>query len=99
MKESLTALEQFISNFNLRQPNGVVFFNADIHFENNGHSETVQSEIHIITSDNIGALYILNLPGTDLMDMFSVKKQLFTCTAECLKIEADNYIVAITPVK
>lgn len=99
MKESLSRLEQFISDFNLRQSNGVINFTATIQFSNDsGESGTHESEVHIITSDNIGAVYFLSLDGKILPDMFSVKDHRFTYTKEKgLNIEGENYDVAVFP--
>ena len=98
MKESLYDLEQFIRDFDLRQSNGVIAFTATIHFNNEGQARTEKSEVHIITSDNIGAIYFLSLDGQALPDMFSVKDHLFTYTAgKCLSIESPVYKVAVFP--
>ncbi len=97
MKESLSALQQFISDFNLRQSNGVIAFRAALHFDN-GQQHTDDSEVHIITSDNIGAVYFLSLDGKNLPDMFSVTEHPFTYVAgECLKIESPVYTVTVSP--
>jgi len=98
MKDSLKELEQFISDFNLRRPDGVIAFPATVHFDNNGQTIIEQSEVHIITSDNIGAIYFLNLDGQALPDMFSVKDQQFTYSAgRGLTIEGPAYKVAVFP--
>jgi hypothetical protein len=99
MKESLSRLEQFISDFNLRQSSGVITFTATIHFSNAAaESGTVESEVHIITSDNIAAIYFLSVDGKIIPDMFSVKDHRFTYTkAKCLNIEGESYDVAVFP--
>ena len=98
MKESLSKLEQFISNFNLRQSSGIIAFTATIHFNVDGQTQTEESEVHIITSDNIGAIYFLSLDGKAVPDMFSVKDNRFSYTAgKCLSIEGTSYSVAVFP--
>jgi len=98
MKESLSELEQFINDFNLRQSNGVIAFTATIHFNNAGQTKTEESEVHIITSDNIGAIYFLSLEEQSLPDMFSIRDHRFSYTSgKCLSIESPVYSVAVFP--
>ena len=98
MKDSLNELEQFIKDFNLRQSNGVIAFAATVHFDNGGQTIIEESEVHIITSDNIGAIYFLSFDGQALPDMFSVKDHRFTYTAgKCLRVEDPAYKVAVFP--
>jgi hypothetical protein len=99
MKESLSALEHFISDFNLRQPNGVIAFIATIHFDQEGQTQVDESEVHIITSDNIGAIYFLSLDGK-VPDMFSVKEHEFNYVeGSNLNIRSGGYNVAVFPKK
>ena len=98
MKESLSELEQFTSDFNLRQSSGVIAFTATIHFNNDGQTQTEESEVHIITSDNIGAIYFLSVDEKTVPDMFSVKDHRFTYTrGKCLSIEGATYTIAVFP--
>ena len=98
MKASLSELDQFIRDFNLRQSSGVITFTATIHFNNDGQRKLEESEVHIITSDNIGAIYFLSLDGQFLPDMFSVRDHKFSYTAgKCLNVESPDYNVAIFP--
>jgi len=98
MKQSLSELEQFIKDFNLRQSTGVIAFTATIHFNNDGQAKTEETEVHIITSDNIGAIYFLSLDEQTLPDMFSVRDHRFTYTSgKCLSIESPAYTVAVFP--
>jgi len=98
MKDSLTELEQFINDFNLRQSNGVIAFTATVQFNDAGQTVIEESEVHIITSDNIGAIYFLSFDGQALPDMFSVKDHRFTYTAgKCLRIAGQAYDVAVFP--
>ena len=98
MKESLSELGQFINDFNLRQANGVIAFTATIYFNTDGQTKTEESEVNIITSDNIGAIYFLSIDEQSVPDMFSVKDHRFTYTpGKCLSIEGPVYSVAVFP--
>jgi hypothetical protein len=98
MKESLYELEQFINDFKLRQSPGVIAFTATIHFNNDGQTKTEESEVHVITSDNIGAIYFLSIDGQAVPDMFSVRDHKFSYNpGKCLHIESPVYSVAVFP--
>jgi len=87
-----------IRDFNLRQASGVIAFTATIQFNTDGQTQTGESEVHIITSDNIGAIYFLSVDGKDVPDMFSVKDSRFTYnTGKCLTIEGPFHTVAVFP--
>jgi len=102
MNESLQNLNRFIRDFNLRQPNGVVAFNAKIEFSTNKPTKTKDCEVHIITSDNLATIYFLNQEiNTDgLPDMFDAKNTpLIYIVNQCLKIEKDGSTVLIFPLQ
>ena len=104
MNESVIALDDFIADFALRQADGVVYFYASIKFIIAGHEQTLDSDIHIITSDNLATIYILGL-GTkawEIPDMFTPKSDDFVyVNNQYLKITAKGgarkYIVHISP--
>jgi len=99
MNLSLNNVEQFINYFNLRRLNGIVSFFANINFITDGHTQTAGSEVQIITSDNIVAIYFLSLANEALPDMFSAKNASFRfIDKQYLKIESDKYAVTIFPV-
>ncbi|MGC4102080.1 MAG: hypothetical protein QM738_12120 [Ferruginibacter sp.] len=96
MNPSLQALNDFVNDFNLRRPNGIIAFTAKIQF-NTG--QTAESEVQVITSDNVGAIYFLNIPDYELPDMFSVKKNVFEYVPQqCLKIESGDHRITVMPV-
>jgi hypothetical protein len=100
MNESLQNLNRFIRDFNLRQPNGVVAFNAKIDFSTNQSSKTKQSEVHIITSDNLATIYFLSqdINSDGFPDMFDVKNTSFIYISnQYLKVETSNCTVSIFP--
>jgi hypothetical protein len=99
MKKSLESLNQFINDFNLRQPNGIVCFNAKINFKDD--AKTKESEVHIITSDNLATIYFLNLnPAMDgLTDMFDINIYSFDyIDKQFLKVENEKFSLSIFPV-
>lgn len=100
MMESLSNLNRFIQDYDLRQTNGTVRFYAFILFYMNGNRTTKYSEIHIITSDKLSAVYFLNAEIGDagLPDVFDLKKhRAIYSTGECLRLEKDKVQVSIYP--
>ena len=104
MNNSFEALEQFINDYSLTIQDGTTAFPATVHIRLNGHLKIIASEIQIITSDNLGTVYILNLNKTEehLPDMFEAKKSLFSYSKGAgLKIsgssDGDNFIISISP--
>lgn len=104
MNESITALESYINDFALKEPDGIVYFYATIQFDVNGHLQELDSDVHILTSDNLATIYILGLGAKpwELPDMFTPKKDVFTYRKkQCLIIQgkgdAGEYSVGIYP--
>lgn len=99
MLESIQNLNQFILDFNLRHPNGIVCFKGKIGYIIDGISHSTESEMHIITSDNIAAIYILNLSNSnELPDMFDINKFNFSYTTnKFLTIKNDKIELSIVP--
>ena len=100
MNESLLNLDRFIQDFCLRKPNGAIYFNATIIFCIDGNRKAEHSEVHIITSDNLGTLYFLNpqIIIYGLPDYFEARNYHFIYNSgECLKLEHNNYVIAIFP--
>ena len=50
----------FIRDFDLKKPGGVVSFSARVDFEDEHKTTSIKSEIQIITSDNLEAVYLMN---------------------------------------
>jgi hypothetical protein len=101
MKESLIDLNQFIADFKLRQPNGIVCFNAKINFYKDDDIITKETEVHIITSDNLATIYFLGLETSmdEVADMFDIKSYTFHyIDKQFLKVEKDNLSFSIFPV-
>jgi hypothetical protein len=101
MKESLLNLNEFIYDFNLRNPNGTISFNARIYFTIDQTIQTKDSEVHIITSDNLASIYFLSsaINSAELPDMFDLRTAtLVYINNHYLKIEGNRYTVSIFPV-
>ena len=104
MNQSIDALNKFIDDFALKQPNGIVYFYANIQMVINSHLQVLSSDVHIITSDNLATIYILSKSSKSWEgpDMFTPKKDSFTYIEnEYLRIESTGdygkYIVSISP--
>jgi hypothetical protein len=98
-----TAIHQFIADFQLKQPLGVIGFAAKIKFHLNGITKTRYTEVHILTGDNLNTIYLINpdLPFEDLPDTFMAKASTFKYIAgERLEIHAKEVMdyVEIIPV-
>ncbi len=100
MNDSLKNLYQFIQDFSLRQTNGAVYFKAAIVFELGDKKQTRYSEIHIITSDHLGSIYLLN-PETELSelpDILDIKFFNFIyMPGQCLRAENREHLLLIFP--
>jgi hypothetical protein len=99
MQESFLSLTRFIDDFNLRQPDGTVRFNAKIEFNLDGKSEAETLEIHIITSDSLGTIYLLPHEGSadSFPDMFDINHFDFIYNSKCLEIKSGDLNVNIFP--
>ncbi|MEP6712964.1 MAG: hypothetical protein ABJA37_11130 [Ferruginibacter sp.] len=104
MKESVEALDDFINDFNLKTTNGTTVFNAVIHIVMKGRLQLQNSEVQIITSDGIFAIYLLNMDSgtTQVSDMYEAGKNLFRYTKrKCLKINGkageNDFVISIFP--
>ena len=94
----------FINDFKLKKPDGVVSFDASIEFEVNAEKKIRESEVQIITSGNMEAVYLINekLAGENLPEMFSSQKETFEYIHnKCLQINGENdgnkFIVSVIP--
>ena len=99
MNQSIAALEEFISQLELRESNGVTFFQATIHLLISGNVQVQKSEVHIITSDNLATVYITDLDCAffKLPQLFEAKKQLFIfINNKYLKIEGNGELEKFT---
>ncbi|MEO5944988.1 MAG: hypothetical protein ABIP30_17450 [Ferruginibacter sp.] len=104
MNISFEALEQFINDFNLTIENGIIAFSAILHIRLNGQLQVITSDVQVITSDNLGTIYLLGLDKNEgyVPDMFEAKKNLFSYTKGTgLKItgasDAGNFIISVSP--
>lgn len=68
-------IQKFVSDFKLRQPDGVVGFAARIKFHINGHVKTRFSQVQILLGDKLNTIYLISpdLPFEDLPDTFMAR--------------------------
>jgi hypothetical protein len=98
------AIDRFIEDFNLKQPEGVIGFAAKIKFHLNGHTKTRYTEVQILKSNDLNAIYLINpdLPFEDLPDTFMLKASTFEYVPkdrlEIISKENSNDYVEIIPV-
>ncbi len=69
---NLKAIDRFIEEFQLRQPEGTVGFAAKVKFHINGHTKTRYTEVQILKGQELDTIYLINpdLPFEDLPDTF-----------------------------
>ncbi len=69
------AINQFIQDFKLRQPDGVIGFAAKVLFHINGHTKIRYTEVQILKGQELNAIYLIapDLPFEDLPDTFILK--------------------------
>ena len=98
-------LKEFISDFNLRKPNGVISFNAMIEFKINNDVVNKISEVQIITSTNTETIYFIenDIYSPSLPEMLEAERHEITYIKnEQIIIKGNNstgdYSVAIKPV-
>jgi hypothetical protein len=103
-EQSIAALEHFITDFDLKDKDGVVNFNATVHLLMDGHFRVFESNIQIITSNHINTVYIIHGPENQshLPEMFDPKSYNFGyAKREGLRInsngEQPRIIVSIYP--
>jgi hypothetical protein len=73
------AIDRFIDDFSLKQPDGVIGFAAKVKFHLNGHTKTRYTEVQILKSNDLYTVYLINpdLPFEDLPDVFMLKASTF----------------------
>ena len=94
----------FIDDFKLKTPDGIVSFDATVYFENKGDKKAMETEVQIITSGNLEAVYLISpeINNAGLPDMFSSGEGRFVYMRyECLHIHIKkngaDFIVSIFP--
>jgi hypothetical protein len=104
--ESLQAINDFIEHWKLREPNRVAAFNALVDYLTDKSRHQFNAEVHIITSDNIVAVYILNnvINNKALPSMFVAKQDAFILNPEKSlviigKNNGLNYNISLYPVQ
>ena len=104
MNESVESLQEFIKEFSLKCLDGTAAFYATIHILLNGRLQLLNSNVQIITSNDLATIYILDLDTADgqLPDMFEAKKNLFTNVKGLgLKLSGKtsngNFIISVYP--
>ena len=73
------AIDQFITDFKLKQPDGVIGFAAKIIFHINGYTKERYTEVQILKGQDLNAIYLIapDLPFEDLPDTFILKEFTF----------------------
>lgn len=95
---NIAAINQFITAFHLKHPDGMISFPAKINFNTNGHCRERYSEVHIVISANLNTIYLLNknLESEEFRDIFKDPRDIFHFVKnKCLIIkskESDNYV-------
>ena len=77
MNLSTKNVANFISDFKLQQDDKTIYFNAVLEYHLPEEIKKINSEVHIITSDNLSTIYFLNpeIEKLGLEDMFDAKKE------------------------
>jgi hypothetical protein len=103
-EQSITDLENFITDFYLKDYKGVVSFDGMIHFYIEGRLKIFESNVQIITSNHLDTVYIVcNMDNVENMpDMFDPGHFSFTYVKrECLRIRPvdanSKMVVSIFP--
>jgi hypothetical protein len=105
MPGSVDALTKFINEFGLKKANGTTVFPAIIHYRSNDYTQLFESEVQIITGNDLFTVYIMNTDTSYryIPDMFEAKNTSMTFRkGEHLGITgnddgAGNYSVTIFP--
>lgn len=69
------AIDHFIQDFKLKQPDGVIGFAAKVLFHIHGHTKVRYTEVQILKGQDLNAVYLIapDLPFEDLPDTFILK--------------------------
>jgi len=78
--QSTAALDNFITDFNLRDKDGVVSFTGTIHLLRDGHLKVFDNNVQIITSNHLDTVYIIYFHDNEehLPEMFDPKSYHFS---------------------
>ena|ERR1700722_20671573 len=94
----------FIKEFGLKKPDGITSFDAVVTFRRQGYRKTIGTEVQIITSANLEAVYLINpeISKEGLPDTFRSGNEIFMYIQhECLYIknekDASAYDIMIFP--
>ncbi|MEO5966704.1 MAG: hypothetical protein ABIP69_00465 [Ferruginibacter sp.] len=97
-------IHEFIKQFNLLKPDGIVGFAAKVVFTHNEIVKTRYTEVQILLGQNLNTIYLINpdLPFEDFPDTFMDKASTFIFDAsDHLKIvskQESDFFVEIYPV-
>jgi hypothetical protein len=101
-----TNILNFVKDFELKKPIGIISFEAVIDFEIDEQKIEAESEVQIITSGNLEAVYLINekISKHKLPDLFtSAKENFLYINNKCLEIkgtfEGRDFVVNIYPRK
>ncbi|MEP6676783.1 MAG: hypothetical protein ABJA78_16605 [Ferruginibacter sp.] len=90
---SFKNITDFVEYFGLKSAEGAIVFNADIVINKTGESKTVESEVHIITSNRLMTVYLLDdaIADMGIAEMYpAVNYAIVYIPSECLKINIDE---------
>lgn len=74
-----TSIHNFITQFHLLQPDGVIMFAGKVKYHNKELTKTRYTEVQILLGDNLNTIYLINpdLPFEDFPDTFMDKASTF----------------------
>ena len=80
----LAQLQQFISANKIGRTNGILLFEASIHFLNNNVTNTINSAVQVILLPDTAVLYIMEFVKQEYgqNEMYSIADYDFTCIDE-----------------
>ncbi len=103
---STEALQKFISCNNLNSVKGIILFDANVVFNKDNASHSINSAVQVIKLPHVMAIYIFEFfkEGNDQPDMYSTSDFYFNCSdTNTLEISRENmgnpFFLSIIPLK
>ncbi len=98
------AIDNFITDFKLKQPDGIIGFAARVKFHKNGLIKIRYTEVQVLKGNDLNTIYLINsdLPFEDLPDTFMLQdytfEYIFNDRLEARSKQNPEYFVEIMPV-
>ena len=91
---STKSINDFINGFGLKDPAGLTIFKAGIVVRKDGSATTAESDVHIITSNDLMTVYLMDdiVDELDIPEMYRGTEHVFSFIPwQCLQINVQQH--------